>query len=255
MTVNEIDLNADLGEGFGIYSFGSDDELLASITSANIACGYHAGDPHRMRETVGLCLSRGVAIGAHPGLPDRLGFGRREMRVTPAEASDFVLYQTGALQAIAQVAGGRVSHVKLHGALYHMASADDVLADAIADGLRRLDESLLLFGLPGSRLEAAARGRGLRFVAEGFADRAYAPDGSLAPRTMPGAVLLGDDRIAAQAVALATRGETKAIDGSELKLHVRTICLHGDEPGAAARAALIRRTLSAAGVRIRPPGP
>lgn len=251
--MNEIDLNADLGEGFGIYAFGSDDELLRSISSANVACGFHAGDPHEMRKTVERCLERGVAIGAHPGLPDRLGFGRRDMRATPEEASDFVLYQTGALQAFVRAAGGTLRHVKLHGALYHMASTDEKLAEAIARGLRRLDDSLLVFGLPGSRLETAALASGLRFIPEGFADRAYLPDGGLAPRNLPGAVLLEEERVAAQAVALATRGEAATADGGSLKLAVRTICLHGDTPRAAAHASLVRQALSSAGVRIAPP--
>jgi len=249
----EIDLNADLGEGYGLYTFGSDEQLLESISSANIACGYHAGDPHRMRETVERCLARGITVGAHPGLPDRLGFGRREMRVSPEEACDYVLYQTGALQAFVRAAGGTLGHVKLHGALYHMAMTDKAIADAIVRGLYRLDRSLLLFGLPGSRLEASANESGMTYVAEGFADRAYMPDGSLAPRRLPDAVLHDDRKAAEQAVSLAVRGEASTIGGGQVAVGVRTLCIHGDAPNAAERANRIRHALETNGVQIRSP--
>lgn len=248
-----IDLNADFGEGYGLYAFGSDEELLESISSANIACGFHAGDPHRMRETVERCLERGIAVGAHPGLPDRLGFGRREMRVSPEEACDYVLYQTGALQAFVRAAGGTLGHVKLHGALYHMAMTDKAMADAIVQGLCRLERSLLLFGLPGSRLEASANEAGMAFVAEGFADRAYMQDGGLAPRQLPGAMLHEDVKASAQAVSLATRGEALTIDGGNIAVGVRTLCIHGDAPNAAERARRIRQALENNGVKIRSP--
>ena len=248
-----IDLNADLGEGYGLYTFGSDEDLLESISSANVACGYHAGDPHRMRETVERCLARGIAVGAHPGLPDRVGFGRREMGVTPDEASDYVLYQTGALQAFVRAAGGTLGHVKLHGALYHMATTDQAIADAIVQGLCRLDRSLMLFGLPGSRLEASANESGMAFVAEGFADRAYMQDGSLAPRRLPGAVLHDDRKAAEQAVMLVMRGEASTIDGGNVAVGVRTLCIHGDAPNAAERARTIRQALEKNGVQIRRP--
>ncbi|MFC5528623.1 LamB/YcsF family protein [Cohnella yongneupensis] len=251
--MNEIDLNADLGEGFGLYAFGSDDELLASISSANIACGYHAGDPHQMRATVERCLERGIAIGAHPGLPDRLGFGRREMQVTPGEASDFVLYQTGALQAFVRAAGGKLCHVKLHGALYHMASTDQALAEAIAGAVYRFDPSLLLFGLPGSRLETAATECGLGFVPEGFADRTYRRDGRLASRQLPGAVWHEDEKAVAQAISLVKQGEAATIDGGSVVMRVRTICLHGDTPNAAQSAKRIRQALLAEGIIIQRP--
>lgn len=246
-----IDLNADLGEGYGLYTFGSDEELLDSITSANVACGFHAGDPHRMRETVERCLERGIAVGAHPGFPDRLGFGRREMRVTPGEANDFVLYQTGALQAFVHAVGGTLQHVKLHGALYHMATTDKAMADEIVHGLFRLDRSLMLYGLPGSRLEAAANERGMAFVAEGFADRAYLQDGSLAPRRLPGAVLQEENTALAQAVSLAKRGEAITIEGGSIAVLVRTLCIHGDAPNAASRAKRIRQALESSGVAVR----
>ncbi len=248
-----MDLNADLGEGYGLYTFGSDDELLESISSANIACGYHAGDPRLMRETAERCLARGIAVGAHPGLPDRLGFGRREINVTPEEACDYVLYQTGALLAFVRAAGGTLGHVKLHGALYHMAMTDKAISDAIVQGLCRLDRKLMLFGLPGSRLEASANESGMAFVAEGFADRAYMPDGSLAPRRLPGAVLHEDTKAAEQALSLAIRGEASTIGGGNVAVGIRTLCIHGDATNAAERARTIRHALEKNGVQIRCP--
>ena len=250
-----MDLNADLGEDYGLYTFGSDEELMESISSANIACGYHAGDPHRMRDTAERCLERGIAVGAHPGLPDRLGFGRREMSVSPEEASDYVLYQTGALQAFVRAAGGTLGHVKLHGALYHMAMSDKAMADAIVQGLCRLDRSLMLFGLPGSQLERSANETGMAFIAEGFADRAYAQDGSLASRQQQGAVLHVDSEAAEQAVSLALRGEALTIDGVNIAVRVRTLCIHGDALNAAGRARTIRQALEINGVKIRSPKP
>jgi len=252
-TKTEIDLNADVGEGFGLYAFGEDEALLAEISSANIACGFHAGDPHLMRRTVERCLALGVAIGAHPGLPDRMGFGRREMRVAPEEAADWVLYQIGALQAIATAAGGAVRHVKLHGALYHMAAGDAALAEAVVRAVRATDRRLLLYGPPNSRLQDEARRQGAVFVAEGFADRAYASDGGLVPRGVPGAVVEQPERALAQALALARDGRAESVDGKRIALGVRTICLHGDTPQAAARGKLLAEGLRSAGVIVRPP--
>jgi len=239
--MNEIDMNADLGESFGAYEWGADDTLLDIVSSANIACGFHAGDPHAMRRTVESCVQRDVAIGAHPGLPDRLGFGRREMAVTPEEAADFVLYQIGALQAFVRAAGGMLRHVKLHGALYHMASKDEILADAIARVVHRLDSELLLYGPPAGRLREAAAAVGLRYVAEGFADRLYMSDGSLAPRHKPGAVLDQTESVVRQALSLAREGA------------VRTLCVHGDTPRAAEHAERIAQALREAGIAVRPP--
>jgi len=236
-----IDLNADLGEGYGAYSWGQDDRLLAVVSSANVACGYHAGDPRTMRLAAEACLEKGVAIGAHPGLPDRLGFGRRELAISPEEAADYVLYQIGALQAFAKAAGGGIRHVKLHGALYHMAGKDGAIAGAIADAVRGFDPALLLYGLPGSKLEEAAKARGIRYVAEGFADRAYAADGSLLPRGAPGAVLDGAADVSRQALALAAAGRCG------------TLCVHGDTPQAAEHAESIARELRRAGFGIGRP--
>ncbi|QJD87544.1 LamB/YcsF family protein [Cohnella herbarum] len=236
-----IDLNADMGEGFGAYDWGADDILLEYVSSANIACGFHAGDPHTMRKTVGSCLKRGVAIGAHPGLPDRLGFGRREMAVSPEEAGDFVLYQIGALQAFVKAAGGKLRHVKLHGALYHMAARDERLASAIVEAVQRTEPELMLFGPSGSKLHKAALESGVVFVTEGFADRAYLPNGELMPRNIPGAVLEHSEEIVRQAVSLATGGL------------VQTLCLHGDTPSAAEHARHIAQGLLKSGIPIEAP--
>jgi UPF0271 protein len=236
-----IDLNADMGEGFGAYDWGSDDALLEYVSSANIACGFHAGDPHTMRRTVENCLKQGVAIGAHPGLPDRLGFGRREIAVTPEEVGDFVLYQVGALQSFVRASGAKLQHVKLHGALYHMAARDEQLALKIATVIHRLDPGLLIYGPPGSLLESAASEKGIHYVAEGFADRVYMPDGSLVPRNMPGALLEDIETIANQVVSLATAGR------------VQTMCLHGDTPKAKEHAKIIAQCLQLTGISIQTP--
>lgn len=234
-----IDLNADLGEGFGAYEFGADEYLLKYVTSANIACGYHAGDPHIMRKTVEDCLRNGVEIGAHPGLPDRMGFGRRELAVSAEEASDFVLYQLGALYSFIKASGGNLKHVKLHGALYHMASKQLDLALAIVKMLHKFDPSLLLVGLAGSKLNLAAEEMGIRFVSEGFADRSYLPDGSLVPRDMPGAMVEDTAAITQQAVALA------------LTRNVQTLCLHGDTPKAQEHVKYIAQALRTAGIEVK----
>jgi len=248
-----VDLNGDVGEGYGHWRAGDDEALLAIVSSANIACGFHAGDPHVMRRTVEACLRRGVAIGAHPGLPDRLGFGRREMAVSPQEVEDFVLYQTGALLAFTAASGGRLAHVKPHGALYHMAARRPDIAAAVARAVYRLDPGLLLFVPPESELERAGRAIGLRVVVEGFADRGYAAGGELAPRGTPGAEIGSEEEALRQALALTGRGTVRTVDGGEIALRAETICVHGDRPRAAKLAASLRRGLEAAGIRIVSP--
>ncbi|BBI32170.1 LamB/YcsF family protein [Cohnella abietis] len=235
-----IDLNADLGEGYDVYEWGSDDIILNYVSSANIACGFHAGDPHTMRKAVESCLKLGVAIGAHPGLPDRLGFGRREMSVTPEEAADFVLYQVGALQAYVKAAGGSLQHVKLHGALYHMAAKDERLANAIVKCISQLDPTLLLYGPHGSQLEVAAKVKGIRFISEGFADRVYLPDGSLMPRSQPDAVIVETENVVNQAISLASAGKFE------------TLCFHGDTPKAREHAQQIVERMKKYGINIQP---
>ena len=246
-----IDLNSDLGESFGPWPMGQDDALMASITSANVACGFHAGDPGAMRATVALAKAAGVAVGAHPGFPDLVGFGRREMKATPQEVEDFVLYQVAALAGIAAAQGVRLQHVKAHGALYNMACRDRALADAIARATAAFDRSLIFFGLPNSELLRAGEAAGLKTAAEVFADRAYEKDGSLASRAKPGSVIHDQDAVVARAVRMVTKGDVVAVDGSILKLQADTICLHGDTPGAAALAAKVRKGLEGAGVSVR----
>jgi UPF0271 protein len=246
-----IDLNADLGESFGRWTLGNDGELMKSITSANVACGYHAGDPGVMRQTARLARTAGVAIGAHPAFPDLAGFGRRNMAASPREVEDFVLYQLGALAAIAAAEGVRLQHVKPHGALYNMAICDRPLSDAIARAVAAFDPSLILFGLPGTELLKAGEAAGLRIAAEGFADRSYEPDGSLTPRSRPGAVIESAHEVIGRTVRMAREGVVRATDGSDIPMRVQTICTHGDTPGAHELARQLRAGLVAAGIAVQ----
>jgi UPF0271 protein len=223
---------------------------MRSITSANVACGFHAGDPGVMRETVRLAKAAGVAVGAHPGFPDLVGFGRRELRASPREVEDLVLYQIGALAAIATTQGVRLSHVKAHGALYNMAARDRSLADAIAAAVAAFDRSLVLFGLPNSELVRAGEALGLRVASEGFADRAYMSDGSLAPRSRKGSVIHDADEVLERALRMVRDGEVTAVDGSRLALKVDTLCVHGDTPGAAELTRQLREGLARNGVTV-----
>ncbi|WP_405080276.1 LamB/YcsF family protein [Paenibacillus chitinolyticus] len=249
-----IDLNCDMGESYGAYRFGRDEELLESISSANIACGFHAGDPGVMRRTVALCLEQGVAVGAHPGLPDLAGFGRREMAVGAEEVYELTLYQLGALQAFVQAEGGTLRHVKPHGALYHMAAARGDLADAVARAALRVSGgALVLLGPPGSELLRAGKAHGLRTAAEAFADRTYRPDGTLTPRTEPGALLSDPAQAAAQVLRLVRDGVVTGACGETVPLAAETVCVHGDGPHAAAIARSVRAALDEAGVAVRPP--
>ncbi len=249
--MRRIDLNADLGEGFGVYALGDDDALLASVTSANVACGFHAGDPATMARTVAAAGERSVAVGAHPGLPDLAGFGRREMALVPAGICDLVAYQIGALAAFAARGGRRLQHVKPHGALYAMAEREQAVADAITQAVRDFDWGLILVGQSGGRLVGAGQAMGLRVAHEVFADRAYLPDGTLMPRSRAGAVLHDPGEVAARAVRLAREGLVIAADGSRLTLAADTLCLHGDTPGAAALARTVRDALESEGVIVR----
>ena len=223
---------------------------MASITSANVACGFHAGDPGVIRQTVRLAMSCGVAIGAHPGFPDLVGFGRRELHATPAEVEDLVLYQVSALAGIAAASGTRLQHVKAHGALYNMAVRDRALADAIARATALVDRSLILFGLPESELIRAGEAAGLQVAAEAFADRAYEPDGTLASRRKPGTVIHDPTQVVARAIEMVTTGAVTATDGSRLAFRADTLCLHGDTPGSGDLARQIRLGLEAAGVVV-----
>ena len=251
-TPTTLDLNCDMGEGFGAYKMGNDIEILDHVTSANIACGFHAGDPPTMRRIVVAALSKGVAIGAHPGLPDLQGFGRRAMQISPAEAYAMVVYQVGALAGFAQAAGGRLNHVKPHGALYNMAAKDRALADAIAKAVFDLDPGLVFFGLAGSEMIKAADALGLRRACEVFADRSYQDDGSLSPRGQAGAMIEDAEQSLAQ-VRQMLAGSVRAVSGLEVPVQADTLCLHGDQAGALDFARHIRGALTADGVALQAP--
>jgi UPF0271 protein len=245
-----IDLNSDLGESFGPWPMGQDAALMDSISSANVACGFHAGDPGTMRATITLAREKGVAIGAHPGFPDLVGFGRREMKASPAEVEDLVLYQVSALAGMAAAQGVRLQHVKAHGALYNMACRDRALADAIAKAVATFDRSLILFGLPNSELLRAGEAAGLPVAAEVFADRAYDPDGSLTSRAKPGSVIHDTAAVVERAIRMVKDRQVIAVDGSTIALRADTICLHGDTPGAAEHARAVRAGLEHAGIAV-----
>ncbi|MGW5052182.1 LamB/YcsF family protein [Actinokineospora sp. NPDC004072] len=243
-----IDLNADLGEGFGVWRLGDDDALLDVVTSANVACGFHAGDASTMRAVCAAAARRGVAVGAQVSYRDLAGFGRRFIDVDPVTLADEVLYQIGALAAFAAAAGTRVAYVKPHGALYNATVHHKAQAEAVVAGTRAFGD-LPVLGLPGSELLAAAGGNA---VAEAFADRGYTPQGTLVPRSQPGALLTGTDAVVERAVRLATRGELVAVDGTVLPVAARSLCLHGDTPGAVEHARAVRAALAAAGVEVIP---
>jgi 5-oxoprolinase (ATP-hydrolysing) subunit A len=248
-----IDLNADVGESLGPWPMGADAALVPSVTSVNVACGFHAGDPSTIRRTVRLALDAGVAVGAHPGYPDLVGFGRRAMAMAPADLEAAVLYQVAALAGIVRAEGGRLSHVKPHGALYHRVAVDPAAAAAFAVAVARLDADLRLVAPPDAALAEAAADAGLGCLVEGFADRVYEADGRLRSRDLPGALHADPAAAAAQAVAIARDGRVVAADGSSIDLRVDTLCIHGDTPGAVAIAAAVRRGLAAAGIEVRAP--
>jgi len=252
MTTRTIDLNADAGEGFGAYTIGADAEMLRSVTSLNVACGFHAGDPVVIRGTIRAAKAAGVAVGAHPGFPDLQGFGRRPMHVAPDDLVAMLVYQIGAVAALAAAEGVRLRHVKAHGALYNMAVADDRLAGAIAEATGAFD-GLCLFAPKGSAMAAAAASRGVRVASEAFLDRGYCADGTLTPRAEPGALVTDPARVAERAVALAREGAVVATDGTRVALHPDTLCIHSDTPGAGRLAAAARGALEAAGVRVAAP--
>src|SRR5207249_10761253 len=246
-----IDLNADVGESFGADTIGHDAGLMKSITSANVAAAFHAGDPTVLRAIIRMAKASGVAVGAHPGLPDLVGFGRRELNVTPKEAEDLVLYQIAAVAGVAAAGGVKVQHVKPHGALFNMAVRNAELATAIARAIAAIDRSLILFGLPGSEILNAGRAAGLRVAAEVFADRAYEPDGSLASRRKPGSVIHDPEAVVARAVRMVKDRTVVAIDGSVVALVADTTCGHGDTAGSDDLAARIRAGLESAGVTVK----
>src|SRR5882672_1793623 len=247
-----IDVNADLGESFGAWTMGVDEELLGLVSSANVACGFHAGDPTVMDRTVARAVRAGVAVRAHPSYFDLRGFGRQAVAASPAEVEADVVYQVGALAAFAKSHDTRLTHVKAHGALYNQAATDDALARAIARATARVDGDLVLVGLASSApMRKAAEETGLRYAAEAFADRAYEPDGSLTPRAVAGAVITDLEAAAAQAVRIARDGAVTARSGAAVLLRADTLCLHGDNPNAIAIARAVRRALDAAGIEVR----
>jgi UPF0271 protein len=248
--MSTIDLNADVGESFGQWTLGDDDALLDLVTSANIACGFHAGDPTVLRRTCERAAERGVVIGAQVGYRDLAGFGRRFVDVEPDDLTNDVLYQIGALEAFARVAGTRVRYVKPHGALYNAIVHHEAQAAAVVDAVRRYDPSLPVLGLPGSVWLRLAEEAGLTVVPEAFADRAYTPEGTLVPRREQGAVLHDPDEVAQRCVRMTTRGEVEAVDGSVVPVQAASLCVHGDSAGAVAMARAVREQLEAAGVTV-----
>jgi UPF0271 protein len=246
-----IDLNSDIGEAFGAWTMGDDEAILDTVTSANIACGFHAGDPSHMGKTARGAAERGVAIGAHVAYRDLAGFGRRFVDATPSELADDVLYQIGALDAIARSVGSEVTYVKPHGALYNTIVHHEAHARAVVDAVKAFDRDLTLLLLPGSVALEMATKDGVRGVAEAFADRGYMPDSTLVSRREPGAVLHDADLIAERMVRLATTGELEAIDGSTLHIEAASICLHGDTDGAVQLAKAVRNALEGAGIELR----
>src|SRR5262245_1624609 len=246
-----MDINCDMGESFGPWTMGADAEVMPNITSANVACGAHAGDPRVMRRTIRAAKALGVSVGAHPGFADLQGFGRREMQADPGEVEDSLIAQIGAVAAMARAEGTALRHVKAHGALYNQAARDRRLADAIAKAIKAFDASLVMFALPKSHMVDAAVAAGLRVAAEGFADRAYEPDGSLTPRSRPGAVIHDVTLVVDRAVRMARDGVVLTPDGQEIAMKVDTICVHGDTPGAPELTRRIRAGLEAAGIHVR----
>ncbi len=251
----QIDMNSDVGESFGVYKLGLDEEVIPHITSANIACGFHAGDPGVMRKTVALAKQFGVEAGAHPGFPDLMGFGRRNVDATLEEIQDYVVYQTGALQAFAQSQGLKLQHVKAHGSLYNMAAANPKIWEAIAEAVAKVDRDIILVVLASSKRESLlemGKRQGSRIAFEAFPDRAYNKDGSLVSRREQGAVIHDHERVAKRALKMAVEGKVIAMDGTEVELRADTLCVHGDNPAAVQMVKKIRQELKDAGLEVTP---
>ncbi len=256
MAVNKIDLNSDVGESFGNYQLGLDEKIIPLISSANIACGFHAGDPSVMKRTVAIAREHGVAAGVHPGFPDLMGFGRRKIDASLDEIKDYITYQMGALQAFAAAQGMALQHVKPHGALYNMAVEDMEIWDAVAEIIAAVDSGLILFVMAGpwrQDLEAIGARHGIRIAFEFFGDRAYNPDGTLVSRKLPGAVIHDPELVAEKVLKMVKEGKVVCIDGSEIELAAETICVHGDNPAALELVRNIRESLLEEGIEITPP--
>jgi len=246
-----IDLNCDMGESFGAYKMGDDIAILDYVNSANIACGFHAGDPGTIHTTVAAAIAKGVAVGAHPGLPDLQGFGRRNMALSKNEAYDMVIYQVGAVAAFAKALGGRLNHVKAHGALYNMAAKDYLLAEQIAKAVHDFDSKLVIYGLAGSALIQAALDIGVPAASEVFADRTYQDDGSLTPRNQPNAMIEDADAAVVQVKRVVLERVVRSVHGNDVPVRADTLCIHGDQPSALAFVKKIRQALSDAGIAAK----
>ena len=246
-----VDLNSDLGESFGAYRIGLDEEVVPHVTSVNIACGWHAGDPLVMEKTVALAKEFGTAVGAHPGFPDLMGFGRRNMAVTPEEAKAYVKYQLGALSAFTKSHGMTIQHVKPHGAIYNMAAVDEKLARAMCEAVYEVDPDIIFMGLAGSKMISAAEAVGLRAASEVFADRAYNDDGTLVSRKLPGAMIKDEELAIKRVVRMVKEGKVTSINGNDIAIKADSICVHGDNPKALAFVKNIRETLISEGVEIK----
>lgn len=251
-TRRRVDLNSDLGEGFGAWKMGDDDAILQIVSSANVACGMHAGDPHIMARTFARAKELGVAVGAHPGYPDLWGFGRREMAFSEKEIEQFVAYQIGAAMGVSTYAGHPISYVKPHGALANLSQVDATVAGAIVRAMAAVDRKLVLLTFPDGHATRIAQEMGLRTCAEIFADRAYLPDGRLVPRKQPGAVLHDAEAVAERVVRMVNAGGVETIEGGILPMEIGSVCVHGDSPGAIEMAVAVRRRLEQAGIAVRP---
>jgi UPF0271 protein len=251
--VKKIDINCDMGESYGAWKMGADAEVMPFISSANIACGFHGGDPATIRQTVKLAVDHGVAIGAHPSLPDLQGFGRRVMKISSQDMYDFVVYQAGAVEAFARAAGATLHHVKCHGALYNMAASDEGLSEAMARAVKDLGANLVLYALSNSLMMTTAKKQGIRVAGEVFADRGYADDGTLAPRGKPGAMIEDANLAAERALAMIEKGYVTSLSGKPVPVSPDTLCLHGDQPGAVSFAKAIRKAFSEHGISVAAP--
>jgi 5-oxoprolinase (ATP-hydrolysing) subunit A len=251
--MKRIDINCDMGESYGAWKMGDDAGVMPYITSANIACGFHGGDPATIRQTVRLAVDHGVAVGAHPSLPDLPGFGRRAMKITPQDMYDMVVYQAGAVEAFARAAGARLHHVKCHGALYNMAANDEALSEAMARAVRDLGGNLILYALSNSLMMHIAKKQGLQVAGEVFADRGYSDDGTLAPRDRPGGMIEDASQAVERALAMVEKGYVVALSGKPVPVSADTLCLHGDQPGAVAFAKAISRAFKEKGIDIAAP--
>jgi 5-oxoprolinase (ATP-hydrolysing) subunit A len=251
--MKRIDLNCDMGESFGAWKMGADAEVMPFISSANVACGFHAGDPATIRRTVRLAADHGVAIGAHPSLPDLMGFGRRTMRISPQEMYDLVVYQAGAVEAFARAAGAKLHHVKCHGALYNMAAVDEGLSEAMIRAARDLGEGIFLYVLSNSKTFEMGKKQNLRVVGEVFADRGYSDDGTLAPRDKPGGMIEDASASAKQALAMIEEGYVTSLSGKRVPVAADTMCLHGDQPGAVAFARNLRKVFKEREIDVAAP--